>query len=248
MAGIDRLSTLMTRFALHVEAAEPDEANLFVLDGAEGRVLYLAPRASGLPSEAQGRVVFQAHVDFGGAEAPLATALPDQLVHSVNQDGELAAVIALMQSEVTAGRCGGASVLGRLAEVLVVRLLRARLEIGDVPRGMLGGLADPRLARAIVAMHDTPGTAWSNDDLAAEAGMSRSRFIARFREAVGTTPQAYLRQWRLALAQQDVARGDRIDAVARRYGYGSPEALTHMFRRETGLAPITLRHTPSSVS
>ena len=111
-----------------------------------------------------------------------------------------------------------------------------------MPQGMLGGLAEPRLARAIVAMHDQPGAVWSNDDLAARAGMSRSRFIARFREAVGTSPQAYLRQWRLALAQQDVARGDRIDAIARRYGYGSPEALTHMFRRETGHAPITLRH------
>ena len=242
MAGIDRLSALMARFALRVDVVALDDANLFVVDGPEGRQLYLTPRSVGLPGGVKGQVAFQAHVDFGGAEAPLATALPDELAHAVSNDEELAAVIALMRAEVSAGRCGGASVLARLAEVLIVRLLRARLEKGDVPQGMLGGLADPRLARAIVAMHDRPGDVWSNDDLAAEAGMSRSRFIARFRDAVGTSPQAYLRQWRLALAQQDVARGDRIDAVARRYGYGSPEALTHMFRRETGQAPITLRH------
>ncbi len=242
MAGIDRLSALMARFALRVDVVSVEEANLFVIDGADGRRLYLTPRSVGLPDGIKGQIAFQALVDFGGAEAPLATALPDELAHRVDHDEELAAVIALMRAEVSAGRCGGASVLARLAEVLIVRLLRARLEKGDVPRGMLGGLADVRLARAIVAMHDQPGQTWSNDDLAEEAGMSRSRFIARFRDAVGTSPQAYLRQWRLALAQQDVARGDRIDAVARRYGYGSPEALTHMFRRETGQAPITLRH------
>lgn len=245
MAEIDRLSALMARFALRVDVSSVEEANLFVIDGVDGRILYLSPCKFGVPVGVQGQIVFQAHVDFGGQEAPLAIALPDAMHHSVDHDEELAAVIALMRAEVSAGRCGGASVLARLAEVLIVRLLRARLEKGDVPRGMLGGLADARLARAIVAMHDRPGDVWSNDDLASEAGMSRSRFIARFRDAVGTSPQAYLRQWRLALAQQDVARGDRIDAVARRYGYGSPEALTHMFRRETGHSPITLRHSTS---
>lgn len=247
MGEVDRLSALMVRFALQVDVADADDANLFVVDQSQGQVLYVTPRSLGLPDTAGGQVAFQAHVDFGGPEAPLATALPDQIVHAVGSDDELASVISLMRAELTEERCGGASVLGRLAEVLIVRLLRARLEVGDVPQGMLGGLAEPRLARAIVAMHDQPGALWSNDDLAARAGMSRSRFIARFREAVGTSPQAYLRQWRLALAQQDVARGDRIDAIARRYGYGSPEALTHMFRRETGQAPITLRHGGASL-
>ena len=242
MIGVDRLSALMERFALQVSVADAEDANLFVVDGPDGRILHLWPRSNKRPAPGTGRIDFAAHVDFGGGEAPLAAALPDELAHPVADDEELAAVIALMRAEVNAPRCGGASVLGRLAEVLVVRLLRARLAQGDVPRGMLGGLADPRLARAIVAMHDRPGDSWSNEDLAAEARMSRSRFIARFREAVGTSPQAYLRHWRLALATQDVSRGDRIDAVARRYGYGSPEALTHMFRRETGTTPITLRH------
>lgn len=242
MAGIDRLSALMARFALQVHVTSTEQANLFVVDTDTGRQVCLRPRDVGVPHGLTGEISFQAYVDFGGAETPLAAALPDDLIHGVDADEELAAVIALMRAEVAAGRCGGASVLARLAEVLIVRLLRARLERGDVPRGMLGGLADPRLARAIVAMHNTPGESWANEDLAAAAGMSRSRFIARFREAVGTSPQAYLRHWRLALARQDITRGDRIDAVARRYGYGSPEALTHMFRRETGHAPITLRH------
>lgn len=245
MADIDRLSALMARFALAVHVVAPDEANLFVIDDSNGREIILRPGSVGAPTSQKGRIVFQAFVDFGGPETPLATALPDVLVHPIDEDEELTAVIALMRAEVAGSRCGGASVLARLAEVLIVRLIRSRLEKGDVPRGMLAGLADTRLAKAIVAMHDHPGELWHNDDLAAESGMSRSRFIARFRDVVGTSPQAYLRHWRLLLAQQDVARGDRIDAVARRYGYGSPEALTHMFRRETGQSPITLRHTTS---
>jgi len=248
MASFDRLSALMSRFALGVEVVDQQAANLFVVDGPDGRAIWLRPKVQGLPEDIAGPVSFQAHVEFGGPDAPLAVALPELLVHPVADDKELAAVLGLMEAEVSARRCGGPSVLARLAEVLIVRLLRARLERGDVPRGMLGGLADPRLARAFVVMHDRPGEAWSNDDLAHEAGMSRSRFLARFREAVGTSPQAYLRGWRLALASQDVARGDRIDTVARRYGYGSGEALTHMFRRETGQAPITLRQGSASLS
>ena len=43
------------------------------------------------------------------------------------------------------------------------------------------------------------------------------------------------------LARQDVARGDRIDAVARRYGYASPEGFARAFRRHYGENPIALR-------
>jgi AraC-like DNA-binding protein len=65
-----------------------------------------------------------------------------------------------------------------------------------------------------------------------------------FLDVVGESPAAYLRRWRLILAHQDVVRGDRIEAVARRYGYSSPEGFTRAFKRYYGKTPIALRPRP----
>ena len=78
--------------------------------------------------------------------------------------------------------------------------------------------------------------------LAEIAGLSRSRFAEMFLTSVGEPPAAYLRRWRLTLARQDVDKGHRVDAIARRYGYGSAEGFTRAFRKQFGALPIELRH------
>jgi AraC-like DNA-binding protein len=149
--------------------------------------------------------------------------------------------LRLFKAELDAQHCGVRPILNRLAEVLVIRLLRAEINRGATRPGLVAGLADPRLARAIVAMHDDPGRAWRNEDLAAEAGLSLSRFAETFQNTVGETPQSYLRRWRMTLARQDIARGERVQAVARRYGYASPEALSRAFARQFDVNPLALR-------
>ena len=54
-------------------------------------------------------------------------------------------------------------------------------------------------------------------------------------------PLAYLRNWRLILARQDIEGGARIQSVARRYGYGSPEALSRAISQAYGTSPLQLR-------
>ena len=51
----------------------------------------------------------------------------------------------------------------------------------------------------------------------------------------------HLRRWRMTLARQDIQRGDRVQTVARRYGYGSPEALSRAFSRQFDINPLALR-------
>ncbi len=68
-------------------------------------------------------------------------------------------------------------------------------------------------------------------------------FAELFAAQVGETPIGYLRRWRLTLARQDLARGDRVETVARRYAYSSPEGFSRAFRKEYGVAPISLRLT-----
>ena len=98
-------------------------------------------------------------------------------------------------------------------------------------------LFDPQPARAMTAMHDAPQTAWSLAALAAKAGMSRARFAAAFKDAVGVTPGDYLADWRMNVSCTLVKQGRPVAVVADRVGYGSPNALARAFRVRMGCAP-----------
>ena len=125
--------------------------------------------------------------------------------------------------------------------MLIIRLLRRQIEMGATTPGLLSGLADRQLSRALVAMHDRADRDWRNGELAEIAGMSLSRFPDRFAERVGETSQSYLRSWRMILARQDIAAGQCIQSVARRLGYGSLEALSSAFSQHFGQSPIEVR-------
>jgi len=232
----------MSRFSLTVVPAATGDANLLILHQDDDTTVILAPHLDApFTPDPDAQTLFRATVSWGGTDNPLFAALPPVIRHSTTHDPELAALVTLICAEHQADRCGVASVLNRMTEIVIVKLLRGLLETGTVQTGMLGGLSDPRLSRAMVAMHDDPGRRWTTEDMAQVAGLSLSRFAELFRTTVGMTPSAYLRQWRLVLARQDIARGDRIDAVARRYGYGSSEALNHMVRRISGHSPMQIR-------
>ncbi|MEP0155367.1 AraC family transcriptional regulator [Pseudophaeobacter sp.] len=238
---MDRLTTLMERFQLSVHPAPLPQANLVVL-GALGApsCLMFFPRGE-LRISAEREVLLSVRVDWGAGQNPLVAALPQQVHFDLTCNSETRDLVQVMLAESSARRCGAQSVVNRLGEVLMVRLLRGQIEQGATEPGLLAGLADPRLSRAIVAVHDHPGRLWSSGDLATEAGLSLSRFSELFTAEVGETPMGYLRRWRLTLAHQDLTRGDRVEAVARRYAYGSPEGFTRAFRKAYGVAPVSLR-------
>ena len=102
---------------------------------------------------------------------------------------------------------------------------------------MLAGLADPRLAKALTAIHDAPKKSWTLDDLAGIAGMSRTRFAEHFRARIGQTPIDYLTVWRMTVARQLLARGKPVKSVALQVGYQSAAAFSRVFSRVTGQAP-----------
>ncbi len=245
MSQFDRLSTLISRFTLSVTPDATESANLIVYECAETTApsrIVLSPLGAIKRNRAVDEsVMFSARTEWGGIDNPLFAALPDQIELPIGVDSELSMLVRLLKAESDAQRCGSGTVLNRLGEVLMVRLLRAQIERGSTGTGLLGGLADARLSRTIVAMHEYPGKQWRNQDLAEIANLSRSRFSERFVELVGETPQAYLRRWRMTLARQDVEQGERIQSVARRYGYGSSEALSRAFRRQFGENPVALR-------
>jgi len=152
--------------------------------------------------------------------------------------GRLARLIALIAEEAVADRPGGGPIVDRLIEVLLVEALRFRPR-GALPgSGLLAGLAEPHLARALRRLHAEPAHAWTVAELAREAGLSRSAFSERFTRTVGTPPMEYLIEWRMALAKDMLqGGGPPLEAVAAAVGYQSASAFSTAFRRQVGRPP-----------
>jgi hypothetical protein len=105
----------------------------------------------------------------------------------------------LLFAETERLRCGQRLLADRLFEVLLVQLLRWLLDhSGSIGAsgGLMNGLAHPKLARALSAVHERPSADWTLESMANVAGMSRSAFASEFKTQVGATPGGYLLQWR----------------------------------------------------
>lgn len=245
MPVFDRLSSLMSHFELIVEPTDCIDANLFVFADKTSTkptrvILCPAREAENNPQKSED-LIFKARVEWGGKSNPLFAALPDILELNLKSDLQTAAIVALLKTENDDKRCGSASVLSRLSEILLIRLMRVQIERGNIEVGLFGGLNDPRLSRAIVAIHNSPAKKWKNDELARIAGLSLSRFCELFTHIVQETPIAYLRRWRLILARQDIIKGARIQDIAPKFGYQSGEALSRAFHKQFGQTPTNVR-------
>lgn len=177
-------------------------------------------------------------VQFAGGERhPMVESLPAVVLTDVAALPGGAALVQLLVDEVTTADCGRQAALDRLGELLAIRVVRYALQRGLVRGGTLAGLADPKLARVLAALHREPAHAWTLAEMAALAGMSRSRFALRFRSVTGTTPAEYLAAARIASAQ-DLMRSRRpMKCVAGDVGYGSASGFTRAFTRLVGCSP-----------
>ncbi len=182
-----------------------------------------------------------ARLDFdGGIAHPLVRGLPSLIALPLTRIAGLEMALALLFSETDQVRCGQRLLANRLFEVVVIQLLRWLLdhpqEAGIHP-GFITGLSDPRLSRALVAIHDFPGKPWTLTRMAERAGMSRTVFANSFRERVGQTPADYLADWRIALAQRGLRQGKPIKILADELGYANASALSRVFTARTGNSP-----------
>lgn len=173
---------------------------------------------------------------FDSPDAALLVSLLPAMVH-VHGDERLATLVRLFGEEADQQRAGRDLVLTRLVEVLLIEALRASSG-KEAPAGLLRGLADARVAEALRQMHTDPERSWTVDELARQAGLSRSAFFDRFTRTVGLRPMEYLLAWRMAVAK-DLLRSESIalDEVARRVGYGSASTFSTAFSRHVGLPP-----------
>lgn len=149
-------------------------------------------------------------IDFDNATNPLMAAVPNEVIVWLENAHSLRLTADAFGLEVEATRCGHVAALNRLAEVMVLMVLRQVIDQGVRHIGLFGALAHPSLHRALVSIHDCPARSWSIEQLADEAGMSRTQFMTTFRHLVGMTPMAYVLSWRLALAHRDLKAGHSV--------------------------------------
>lgn len=185
-----------------------------------------------------GADVVCATIQFGaGGDNPVSDSLPDLVVVPLRELSGAQPLLELLYEEAFSDFCGRQAALDRMCELLLIRLLRYCMDKGVVNGGALSGLADPRLAKALTAVHADPAKEWELKEMASLAGMSRARFAVRFREITGETPANYLSSWRIVMAQSLLRAGRQLKHVSADVGYGSPSAFTRAFVRKMGVSP-----------
>ncbi|MFC3093944.1 helix-turn-helix domain-containing protein [Alteromonas sediminis] len=128
-------------------------------------------------------------------------------------------------------------IIDKLSEIFLLQLLRYSLERNIVKSGTLAALTHPMLAKVISAMHEHPEVNWTVESLADMAAMSRSKFAATFKSVIGLTPNDYLTDIRISLAQDMLLEDKPVNLVANQVGYEHGSALARIFRKKLGLSP-----------
>jgi AraC-like DNA-binding protein len=194
-----------------------------------------------------GRFRFENH-----SAIPLLSSMPrfirirDDLAHS---SPGLAATLRLLSAEAAVSLPGKEILMDRLADVLLVQILRAYVEHEEHEgrsyesrSGLMHALMDPELSKALTLMHTKPEHQWTVAELAERVGMSRTAFALRFKSKAGVGPLEHLTQWRIQKACELLREERRtLDEVAWRVGYESAAAFSRAFKRETGMAPGAFR-------
>jgi AraC-like DNA-binding protein len=134
---------------------------------------------------------------------------------------------------------GSALMAQQAAYSMLIQALRLHIsDAGEERIGWLFALSDDQLGRALHALHEDPSHAWSLQELAQVAGMSRSSFAQKFKDKVGKPAMEYLLDWRMLKAADLLATTDKpVGEIAQSIGYESESAFSAAFKRVMGYSP-----------
>lgn len=179
---------------------------------------------------------------FERVNAPLLLSLLPGRIHipaSAGRATRFGRLIDLLAEEYVDDHPGRDLFLQRMLEALLVEALRWQgVDKDEAVAGLLSGMRDPAIARALQAIHGDVRAGWTVAGLAGISGMSRSAFSDRFGALIGCAPIEYLARWRMALAKEALARGAKsLDRIAEEIGYESASAFSTAFRKRLGCPP-----------
>lgn len=217
------------------------------LQGLALRTLGMDDEAGpGAPLPEQGPLVISGAYQLW--HAPLHPALnecpPWQLMRAGERTSShpVEAALGLLRAELQAPQAGGGLAGHALLDLLFTYLLRELLAARPQQAGFAAATQDPALRRALQLLQQDCARAWTLQQLAQAAGLSRSVLAARFRRSLGDTPQAYLRTLRIQRAMRLLSETEhKLEAVAQAVGYADAFALSKAFKRVAGCSPLAFR-------
>lgn len=113
---------------------------------------------------------------------------------------------------------------------------------GTHKMGRAASVSNPYINAALTTIRERIAEPLTVAQLAASVGVNRSYFSSLFTATVGVTPVQYINDFRLTMACHYLEASPLpIQAIAARCGYARPEALTHHFKAQYGLAPRDYR-------
>lgn len=182
-----------------------------------------------------------------GALNPLIALMPPIIkgCDVAGNDPVVGPLLAAMTAEAAEPQMGSATVLSRMADLLVARLIRCWVNCsGASTTGWLAAIRDPHIGRVLAAIHRDPGHHWTLERLAGVAGQSRSVFAERFSAILGEGAARYLARLRMQLARELLGQGGMsVAEVASRLGYESEASFARAFKRITSVSPGVVRRT-----
>jgi AraC-like DNA-binding protein len=157
--------------------------------------------------------------------------------------GPLALTAGLMEQEIRAGEPGTDTIVQALLDAVFMYALR---EIAGQRRqegcSWSCAVQDPQVRRALTLMHERSAHPWTLEELAQNAGLSRTALAERFRAAMGDTPLSHLRVLRMQRAMRLLAETDhKLEAVAAQVGYQDAFSFSKVFKRTVGVSPKAFR-------
>ncbi|HCX33959.1 MAG TPA: AraC family transcriptional regulator [Rhodocyclaceae bacterium] len=188
--------------------------------------------------EPAGAHLLCASVQYGaGMENAITRSFPSVMVIPFDAQRSVGLTLTLLFEEAAQAHTGRQVMLDRLCDVLLIQIVRFAIERKLVARGILAGLAHPRLARVLGEVLDAPGHPWTIGQMAMRAHLSRNGFACQFREVIGMTPGGFVGALRVAHAQRLLRQGRPIGLVSQDVGYSGQPAFSRAFLRETGVSP-----------
>lgn len=183
----------------------------------------------------------QIRADLSGAFGPF-EGLVQPIYSSLAAERMVPAAFETMLDEAQAMALGSRALLGSLMKSCLILAIRRVSEAHGSASTLPGLFERPSLARAVAQVIEDPSVAYTVEDLARSAGMSRSKFAKEFLEAVGSPPMEFVARTRLGQARDLLLMTPLpISKIANRVGFASRSHFSRAFRNAFGLDPTRMR-------
>lgn len=224
------------------EAMTLDAGDLVVLPHGDAHSLRVDGRADLRADDVTSLICGELHFS-GNSNHPLNHALPSCFVVRSKEAGHTFRQLSeMMVHVVNSGMVGRQVLLNKLADALFTLAVCDYAHRAEDRRGLFAALGDTRICRVLQAVHENPGHAWTMQNMASLACMSRSAFAERFTQLMKVPPMQYVTQWRVTIAEQMLRdRQMSVAAIAQQLGYSSEAAFRRLFKRVSGVSPGRIR-------